>query len=64
MARAAIERKESRGAHFREDYDSKDEAWGKTVLVVRRGRGGDMEVTRETIGGMPPELKTIIEENR
>ncbi|HSF16154.1 MAG TPA: fumarate reductase/succinate dehydrogenase flavoprotein subunit [Vicinamibacteria bacterium] len=64
VARAAIERKESRGAHFREDYDSKDEAWGKTVLVVRRGRGGDMEVIRETIGGMPPELKTIIEENR
>ncbi|HXV62502.1 MAG TPA: fumarate reductase/succinate dehydrogenase flavoprotein subunit [Vicinamibacteria bacterium] len=64
VARAAIERKESRGAHFREDYDSKDEAWGKTVLVIRRGRGGDMEVTRETIGEMPPELKTIIEENR
>ena len=40
ITRAAIERKESRGGHFREDYQAKDKTFGELNIVVRRGPGG------------------------
>jgi succinate dehydrogenase / fumarate reductase flavoprotein subunit len=64
VARAAIERKESRGAHFREDHEGKDPEWGKTSLVVRRGADGEMEVRRQEVPEPPEELKAIIEDNK
>ena len=62
VARTAIERKESRGAHFRMDYESKDEAWGKTRLIVTQAGDGSMQVRREPLPPLPPELQAIIEE--
>jgi len=61
VTRAAIERRESRGGHFREDYPEKDPAFGKVNIVLRKGRDGRMELTRAPIPEMPAELKEIIE---
>jgi succinate dehydrogenase / fumarate reductase flavoprotein subunit len=64
IARAALERKESRGAHFREDYEKKDPEWGKVNLVIKRGPDGSMQVIRRPVPEMPAELKKIIEEQK
>jgi succinate dehydrogenase flavoprotein subunit len=62
VTRSALERKESRGAHFREDFVDKDPAWGKLNVVVRRGGDGEMQVARQPIPEMPAALKQVIEE--
>jgi succinate dehydrogenase / fumarate reductase, flavoprotein subunit len=64
VARAAIERRESRGGHFREDYPDKDAAAAKYNIVVRKGADGAMQLVREPIQAMPPELKQVIEEQK
>ena len=64
VARAAIERKESRGAHFREDHLGKDDEWGRTTLVGSRASDGSMDVRRERVTPAREDLKQIIEENQ
>ena len=61
VTRSAIERRESRGGHFREDYPDKDPAFGKVNLVVRKGKDGRMELSRAPIPEMPQELQSVIE---
>ena len=62
VTRAAIERKESRGAQFRDDYPQKDDAYGTFNLIIRKAADGSMMLTREPIPPMPDELTQIIEE--
>ena len=59
---AAIERKESRGGQFRDDYPMKVEDFGKINFSVKKGDSGEMEITSIPIPEMPDELKQIIEE--
>jgi succinate dehydrogenase / fumarate reductase flavoprotein subunit len=62
ITRSALERRESRGGHFRDDYPDKDENFATFNFIVRKGRDGRMEVARAPIPTMPEELKNIIEE--
>ena len=62
IARSALERKESRGAHYCEDAPDKDPALGKVNVIVHKGKDGSMEVRHEPISAMPADLKQIIEE--
>jgi len=62
VARAAIERKESRGGHFREDYPDKDPNYGTFNITLRKATDGSMELERVPIAPMPAELKAVIEE--
>ena len=61
---SALERKESRGGHFRDDYPEKDPAFAGFNILVTQASDGSMRVSRESIPEMRDDLKKIIEENK
>jgi succinate dehydrogenase / fumarate reductase flavoprotein subunit len=60
---AALERKESRGGHTRDDHPYTDDTWGK-VNVVLRLRDGAVQVSREPLPEMPAELRALFQERK
>jgi succinate dehydrogenase / fumarate reductase flavoprotein subunit len=62
VTRAALERKESRGAQFRDDYPTKSDEYAGFNIVVSKGPSGEVLLRREPIPPMPNELKQIIQE--
>jgi succinate dehydrogenase / fumarate reductase, flavoprotein subunit len=59
---SAIERKESRGGHTRDDYPDPDPEYFGTVNMVTRLRDGEVTVTPEPLPQMPEELQVLFEE--
>jgi succinate dehydrogenase / fumarate reductase flavoprotein subunit len=64
IARCAVERKESRGGHFRDDFPDKDPAAAGYNQITFKGADGQMQLRRQPIAALPPELAQIIEENK
>jgi len=63
VTRGALERKESRGAQFREDYPEKDAKFANVNTIIWRGDDGSMNVRLEPLAEMPEYLRQVIEEN-
>jgi succinate dehydrogenase / fumarate reductase flavoprotein subunit len=64
ITRAALERKESRGAQFRDDYPDKDEQFSKVNTMISKTEDGSMQIRLEPLPEMPDYLKQVIDENR
>jgi succinate dehydrogenase / fumarate reductase flavoprotein subunit len=64
VTRAALERKESRGGHTRDDYPKADAKFGTVNVVVRRQRGGEITTSLEPIAPMPDDLRALLEEKK
>jgi succinate dehydrogenase / fumarate reductase flavoprotein subunit len=64
VTRSAIERKESRGGHFREDHPDKVAEFGTVNIMVKQGSNGELQLSRIPLPAMPDELKQVIEEQK
>jgi succinate dehydrogenase / fumarate reductase flavoprotein subunit len=60
---AAIERKESRGGHTRNDYPNADAKFAKVNIVIRK-KNGEMALSQEPLLQLPDELKALLEEKK
>jgi succinate dehydrogenase / fumarate reductase flavoprotein subunit len=62
IARAALERQESRGGHTRDDFPGPDDEWGTVNLVVSLDADGTgVELAHQPLPVMPDELKSYFE---
>ena len=64
IARAALERTESRGGHTRDDFPQTDPEWGKVNLVLRLTDDAGVSVARQPLPQMPGELRELFAEQK
>jgi succinate dehydrogenase / fumarate reductase flavoprotein subunit len=62
IARAALEREESRGGHTRDDFPATDAEWATTNIICSLAPDGSVALTRQPLPQMPPELAEVFEE--
>ncbi len=60
VLRSALEREESRAAHYREDFPEKDEEWRKNILVEKTDDG--MELYTEEVPPTPANIQAALDE--
>ena len=63
VTKGAIERRESRGGHTRDDYPKADPELGKVNFVQRLDAAGAFTIAPELIPTMPDELAKLFEED-
>ena len=63
IVRSAIERKESRGGHWRTDYAKTDPEFG-TKNLIASCRNGAMAISTSPIPSIPAELAALVEEKK
>ena len=63
-AKAALDRKESRGGHTRDDHPYTDDTWGTVNVVLRQAGDGGVDLRHEPLPQMPAELKALFQERK
>ena len=63
-AKAALDRKESRGGHTRDDHPYTDDTWGTINVVLRQAGDGGVALRHEPLPKMPDDLQALFQERK